>query len=184
MSWLRERVARSEPPVGGLQLHELADPPVSYFCPRCGWRGYVREVATVDGDWTAPVCERCYEDLHPGIEVVVSYWPVSEASYLRKTPEDHLPLTVIRSRKVAGHLGGRDEMYRPHFSQDRDIWEFTSVLAGEARDGSSYDVTEIGEGEASAIMERTRAKYLPQSYRLRRSTAPCHRASASRYSYL
>ena len=114
----------------------------------------------MDGDWTAPVCECCYEDLHPGIEVVVSYWSVSEASYLRKTPEDHLPFTVIRSRKIAGHLGGRDEMYRPHFSQDRDVWDFTSVLVEEARDGSSYDVTEIGEGEASAIMERTRAKYL------------------------
>jgi hypothetical protein len=53
-SLLRERVARSEPPDGGLQLHELADPPVNYFCPRCGWHGYVWKVATVDGDWTAP----------------------------------------------------------------------------------------------------------------------------------
>ena|ERR1022692_220704 len=160
MSWLRERVARSEPPVGGVQLHALADPPVSYFCRRCGWDGNVWNVATVDGDWAAPVCECCYEDLHPGIEVVVSYWSVSEASYLCKMPEDHLPFTVIRYRKIAGRLGGRDEMYRPHLSQDHEVWEFTSVLVEEARDGSSYDVTEIGEGEASAIMERTRAKYL------------------------
>src|SRR6266498_2239496 len=130
-SWLRERVARSEPPVGGLQLHELTDPPVNYFCPRCGWRGYVWNVATVDGDWTEPVCESCHEDLHPGIEVVVSYWSVTRPSYLPRTPEERLPFTVIRSRKIAGHLGGRDEMYRPHFSQDRDVWEFTSVLVEE-----------------------------------------------------
>jgi len=160
-SWLRERVARSEPPVGGLQLHELTDPPVNYFCPRCGWRGYVWNVATVDGDWTEPVCESCHEDLHPGIEVVVSYWSVTRPSYLPRTPEERLPFTVIRSRKIAGHLGGRDEMYRPHFSQDRDVWEFTSVLVEEARDGSSYDVDEISEAEARAIMERTRAKYFP-----------------------
>ena len=159
-SWLRERVASSEPPVGGLQLHELADPPVVYFCPRCGWQGYVWKVATVDGDWTAPVCESCHEDLHPGIEVV-SYWSVTRPSYLPRTPEERLPFTVIRSRKIAGHLGGRDEMYRPHFSQDRDVWEFTSVLVEEARDGSSYHVDEISEAEARAIMERTRARYLP-----------------------
>jgi hypothetical protein len=115
----------------------------------------------VDGDRAAPVCERCYEDLHPGIEVVVSYWPVSEASYLCKTPEDHLPFTVIRSRKIAGRPGGRDEMYRPHLSQDHEVWEFTSVLAGEARDGSSYDAGEISDAQARAIMGRTRAKYLP-----------------------
>jgi hypothetical protein len=154
---------RSEPPVGGLQLHELADPPVSHLCPRCGWHGNVWNVATVDGDWAAPVCECCYEDLHPGIEVVVSYWLVSEASYLRKTPEDHLPFTAVRSRKVAGHLGGRDEEYRPHLSQDGDVWEFSSILIEEARDGSSHDVDEISEAEAHAIMERTRAKYLPGS---------------------
>jgi hypothetical protein len=162
-SWLRERVARSEPPADGLQLHELTDPPVDYFCPRCGWHGYVWKVATVDGDWTAPVCECCHEDLHPGIQVVVSYWSVSRASYLPRTPEERLPFTVIRSRKVAGQLGGRDEMYRPHLSQDYEVWEFTSVLVEEARDGSSYDVDQIGEAEARAIMERTRAKYLPRS---------------------
>jgi hypothetical protein len=149
VTWLRDRVARSEPPVGGLQLHELADPPVTYFCPRCGWHGYVWKVATVDGDWTAPVCESCHEDLHPGIKVDVSYWSVTRASYLPRTPEERLPFTVIRSRKIAGHLGGRDEEYRPHLSQDYDVWEFTSVLIEEARDGSSYDVDEISEARGS-----------------------------------
>lgn len=88
----------------------------------------MRKVATLDGDWTAPACECCYEDLHPGIQVIVSYWPVSEASYLRRTPEDRLPFTVVRSRKIAGHLAGRGEEYRPHFSQDGDVREFSSVL--------------------------------------------------------
>jgi hypothetical protein len=39
-----------------------------------------------------------------------------------------MTFTVIRSRTVAGQLGSRDEMYRPHFSQDGDVWEFTSAL--------------------------------------------------------
>jgi hypothetical protein len=121
----------------------------------------VWKIATVDGDWAAPVCECCHEDLHPGIPVVVSYWSVSQASYLCKPPEDCLPFTVVRSRKVAGHLAGRDEEYRPHFSQDGDVWEFSSILIEEARDGSGHDVAEISEDEARAIMQRTRAKYLP-----------------------
>ena len=93
----------------------------------------------------------------------MSYWSVSVASYQRKTPEDRLPFTVIRSRKIAGQLGGHDEIYRPHFSQDSDVWEFTSVLVEEARDGSSWDVQEISAPEARAIMERTQAKYLPET---------------------
>jgi hypothetical protein len=121
----------------------------------------VREVATVDGDLAAPACERCYADLHPGVAVVVSYWSVSEASYGRTTLEDRLPFTVIRSRKIAGHLGGRDEMYRPQLSQDGDVRAFTSVLVEEARDGSSFDVEEVSEDAARAIMKRTRAQYLP-----------------------
>jgi hypothetical protein len=43
-----------------------------------------------------------------------------------------MTFTVIRSRTVAGQLGSRDEMYRPHFSQDGGVWEFTSALIEEA----------------------------------------------------
>jgi hypothetical protein len=39
--------------------------------------------------------------------------------------------------------------------------EFTSALVEERRDGSMYDLAEISEQQARAIMERTRAKYLP-----------------------
>jgi hypothetical protein len=52
-------------------------------------------------------------------------------------------------------------MYRPHLSQYGDVWEFTSVLVEEARDGSSYDAEEVSEAAARAIMERTRAQHLP-----------------------
>jgi hypothetical protein len=158
---LRDRVVHSEPPRGGLQLHELESAPVTYACPRCGWHGNVWKVATVNGDWTAPVCERCYEDLHPDIPAVVSYWSVSQPAYQATTPQEHMPFTVIRSRAVAGRLASRDEIYRPHFSQDGDVWEFTSALVEEARDGSSYDLAEISQNEACAIMERARARYFP-----------------------
>ena len=119
------------------------------------------KVATLDGDWNAPVCEDCYADLHPGIPATVSYWSVRWPTDASKTPEEHMPFTIIRSRGVAGRLGSRDEMYRSHLSQDGEVWEFTFALIEEARDGSMYDLAEIGEQEARAIMERTRAKYLP-----------------------
>lgn len=52
-------------------------------------------------------------------------------------------------------------MYEATRSQDGEVWEFTSALIEEARDGSMYDLAEISEQEAHAIMERSRAKYLP-----------------------
>jgi hypothetical protein len=76
-----------------------------------------------------------------------------------RPPQEHMPFTVIRSRAVAGQRGSRDEMYRPHFSQDGDVWEFTAVLIEEARAGSSYDVAGISDDKAQRIMERARARY-------------------------
>jgi hypothetical protein len=146
--------------IGSLQLHELTDPPVTYLCPRCGWNGYVWKVATVGGDWAAAAPERCDEDLHPGIPDTVSYWSVSWPTYASKTSEERMPFTVIRSRNADGHLGSRDEMYQPHLSQCSEVWEFTSALIKERRDGSMYDLAEISQAEAHAIMERTRASYL------------------------
>jgi hypothetical protein len=154
---LHDHLLRSEPPVGDLQLHELTAAPVTYWCPRCGWHGYVWQVATVGGKWDEAVCERCYEDLHPEITTATFYWSVSEFGCNVTTPEDRLPFTVIRSRRSYGSQGARrDEMYRPHLSHDGDVWEFTSVLAEEARDGSNYNVKKITEAEAHAIMDRVR----------------------------
>jgi hypothetical protein len=62
-------------------------------------------------------------------------------------------------RAMDGILGTYS--FRPHLSQDGEAWEFTSALIEEARDGSMYDLAEIGEQEARAIMERTRASYVP-----------------------
>ncbi len=117
--------------------------------------------AAADGLDPSPVCERCYADLHPGIPATVSYWSVRWLTYTSKAPEEQMPFTVIRSRGVTDRLSSRDEMYRPHLSQDGEVWKFTSALIEEARDGSMYDLGEISELEARAIMERTRAKYLP-----------------------
>jgi hypothetical protein len=38
----------------------------------------------------------------------------------------------------------------PHLSQDSEVWEFTSALVEERRDGSMYDLAEISEAEARA----------------------------------
>ena len=138
----------------------MTAPSVTYLCPRCGWHGYVRKIATINDDWDAPVCEPCYNDLHPGIETAVTYWSVQDYAYNARTPEDRLPFTVVRRRGLSGRRGGRAEMYRPHLSGDREVWEFTSILVEEARDGSSYDVRPISEPEARKIMARTRAKCL------------------------
>jgi hypothetical protein len=47
----------------------------------------------------------------------------------------------------------------PHLSSDTEIWESTSILVEEARDGSSYDIRPISDTDAQDIMTRTRAKY-------------------------
>jgi hypothetical protein len=65
----------------------------------------------------------------------------------------------LPGRSPAG-VASCDETYRPHLSRDSEVWEFTSALVEERRDGSMYDLAEISEAEACAIMERARARYL------------------------
>lgn len=89
------------------------------------------------------------------------YWSVTWPADGRRTDEEHVPFTVIRSSRIAGKFGSRDEMYRPHLSQDGDVREFTATLIEGARDGSMCGLAEISEEEARTLMERTRVKHFP-----------------------
>lgn len=57
---LSDRVVRSEPPHGPLQLHHL-DRKTEISCVRCGHRSQTSMVAVLDGDWGKLVDRGCYE---------------------------------------------------------------------------------------------------------------------------
>jgi hypothetical protein len=87
---------RSWPAVGPVQRHWLRES-ITDDCPRCGWHGYFHHyIATIDGDWSAAVCDNCYADLHPGITVTVRF-------YLARQPDDGRPVAVIRQRTRSDH---------------------------------------------------------------------------------
>jgi hypothetical protein len=57
---MADRVERSEPPRGPLQLHHL-DAKTEISCIRCAHRTQTRVVATLDGDWSLLVDRGCYD---------------------------------------------------------------------------------------------------------------------------
>jgi hypothetical protein len=57
---LADRVTRSEPARGPLQLHHL-DRKTEICCVRCGQRSQTRVVATIEQDWTRLVDRGCYD---------------------------------------------------------------------------------------------------------------------------
>jgi len=59
MTRLANRVVRSEPAQGPLQLHRLARK-TGIACSRCGTRSQTTVVATLDADWTRLVDRGCY----------------------------------------------------------------------------------------------------------------------------
>jgi hypothetical protein len=60
MTGLADRVRRSEPARGPLQLHYLSGK-AQICCVRCQTVAQTRVVATVDGDWTRLVDRSCYD---------------------------------------------------------------------------------------------------------------------------
>ena len=62
-------IASSEPQRGPLQRHRLTRR-FTDDCPRCGWSGYFDTwAATIDGNWARLLCDDCYADLAPDINV-------------------------------------------------------------------------------------------------------------------
>jgi len=60
------QVVHSESLVGPVQRHWLAGR-ITDDCPRCGWHGYFHHyLATVDGDWSAAVCDDLLRRSAPG----------------------------------------------------------------------------------------------------------------------
>ena len=57
---LADRVARSEPPRGLLQLHHLTGK-TEIACVRCGHRSVTQTVATIDGDWARLIDRGCHD---------------------------------------------------------------------------------------------------------------------------
>jgi len=56
---LPDRVVRSDPPRGPLQLHHL-DRKTDIVCVRCGNRTQTRVVAVLDNDWRNLIDRACY----------------------------------------------------------------------------------------------------------------------------
>ena len=136
--------------MGSLQRHRLTGPLVD-DCPRCGWSGYFHQyLATIDGDWSATVCDNCYADLHPGITITVRFFSARSAG----TKE---PFAVIRERARSDHR-------YPDLGEQlawRLSWEHTTVLAEEARGECGHDVTPIGRDEAERIAASLAGRYWP-----------------------
>jgi hypothetical protein len=89
-------IAHSEPARGLLQRHRLTGPIID-DCPRCGWQGYFHDyLATIDGDWSAAVCDNCYADLHPDIMVTVKFFSARSGGRSE-------PFAVVRERTRSDH---------------------------------------------------------------------------------
>jgi len=143
-------VASSEPAVGSVQRHRLAQRVVDE-CPRCGWSGYFHQyLATIDGDWSSTVCDNCYADLHPEITVTVRFFSARSAGMKE-------PFAVIRERS-------RSDYRFPDLGEQlawRLSSEHTTVLAEEARGECGHDVTQISRDEAERIAASLAARCRP-----------------------
>ena len=154
--WLPRLALHSEDPVGRLQRHWLAGPIID-DCPRCGWHGYFHtNIATIDGDWAAAVCDDCWADLHPDITVTVTFF---SASLVRGSE----PFMVIRRRT-------RSDRSYPGLGLIPDLgqqmtwqlcWEHTTKLAEEAHGGADEDITKISRDQAEQIIAGLAARHWP-----------------------
>jgi hypothetical protein len=140
----------SDPPVGPLQRHRLTGR-ITEDCPRCGWHGYFDEhVATIDGDWSAVVCDDCYADLHPGITVTVAF-------FYARSPWDQEPFAVIRQRT-------RSDKRFPDIGQMmiwQLYWEHTPMLVDDARGNCDDDIVAISRHDAEQITTGLARRYWP-----------------------
>jgi hypothetical protein len=143
-------VAVSEPAAGPLQWHRLKEPIID-DCPRCGWHGYFHtHLATIEGDWSAAVCDNCYADLHPAVTVGVQYFSV-------RSPSSPGPIAAIRER-------ARSDRRYPDIGEEmnwRLQWQHTTLLVDDARADCSYHIAVISRDEAEEIAAGLAARYWP-----------------------
>lgn len=143
-------VASSEPAVGDLQRHRLAQVVID-DCPRCGWHGYFHDyLATLGGDWATAVCDNCYADLHPGITVTVRFFSARSGGSSE-------PFAVIRERTRSDHPVadiGQQLAWRL-------AWEHTTLLVEDARGEAMADIVPVSQEEAERIAASLAARYWP-----------------------
>jgi hypothetical protein len=144
-------VEYSEPARGLLQRHRLKERIVN-DCPRCGWHGYFHEyIATIDGDWSAAVCDNCYADLHPGTTITVTFFSA-------RSPREREPFAVIRQRT-------RSDYQLPDIGEMmiwQLCWEHTTILVDDERGNCGDDVVKISRHGAKQILARMAARYWPE----------------------
>jgi hypothetical protein len=157
----KERITRvtamvtgSERSRGLLQRHRLAGRFID-DCPRCGWHGHFDTWAvTLNGDWARLLCDTCYADLVPEIEVTTAFYICSTQPY---DPGPEGPFAVIRRRT-------RSDQKFPDNGQVlscEPYWQWTAILAEEARGSALCDVTCVGQQHAEQIIEFLAWRYWP-----------------------
>ena len=143
-------IEHSEPALGSLQRHRLGKPIID-DCPRCGWHGYFHtHLATIDGDWSAAVCDDCYADLHPEITVTVKFFSARGSG----GGESY---GVIRERT-------RSDYQFPDIGQQmvwQLNWEHTTLLVEDARGNCGDEIVQVSRGDAEQIMARLAHRYWP-----------------------
>jgi hypothetical protein len=139
-------------------LRDFTDPNASYDCPRCGWHGYFHgyhnDVATIDGDWAAAVCDNCYADLDPDITVTVKFFSARRFG-------SEWAFAAIRQRTRSDYdFSDLGQAITWELS-----WQFTSMLVEEAHGGADEDIAEISRSEQIAA-ELAARYWLPDAARL------------------
>lgn len=147
-------VTESLPSHGSLRRHRLAARFVD-DCPRCGWHGYFDTwVATIDENWARVLCDNCYADLSPDIEVTVSFYCCSTYPY---DPGPEGPFAVIRQRS-------RSDQKDPDSGQAitwEPFWQWTAILDAAVRGTALCEVSRISQPRAEQIIEFLSWRYWP-----------------------
>jgi hypothetical protein len=159
-AWLPTVVTESAPCHGPLRRHRLTGRFID-DCPRCGWHGYFDTwAATIDENWARLLCDNCYADLSPDIEVRATFYSCSTYPY---DPGPEGPFAVIRQRS-------RSDEEVPDTGQMitwEPFWQETPILVEEARGTALCDVSRVNQRRAEQIMEFLGWRYWPdQALRL------------------
>lgn len=159
-TWLPAMVTESAPCQGSLRRHRLAGRIID-DCPRCGWHGYFDTwAATIDEDWARLLCDNCYADLSPTIEVTATFYCCSTYPY---DPGPEGPFAVVRQRSRSDEKvpdAGQMITWEP-------LWQWTPILAEAARGTALCEVSRVSQRRAEQIIEFLGWKYWPdQALRL------------------
>lgn len=157
---LSAAVTESGPRHGSLQRHRLSNRFID-DCPRCGWHGYFATwAATINENWARLLCDNCYADLSPDIEVTATFYCCSTPPY---DPGPEGPFAVIRQRSRSDEErldSGQAMTWEP-------FWQWTPILDEAARGTALCDIARVSQRRAEQIIEFLSWRYWPgQALRL------------------